>query len=157
MSKVFAVGTGRCGMNNWAKLVGGYAESEVPLRALAVKYFHDPSTDLSYAVEKFKSRLADPAPGIADCCQHMFINLIHELDPTVEFVWLIREKEACINSFMKKGAENERIHPIGWEFKESTKRDLISWYYDTVNSRINEALKGKKYTIIRTEDMQNVG
>lgn len=154
MAKTFAVGTGRCGMNSWAKTVGGYAESEVALRKLAVDYYQNPETDLSYAYEKFRKRLADPAPGISDCCQFMFINLIYELDPTVKFIWLLRNKKDCVKSFMKKGSEEERIHPKGMIFTPENKLAHLNWYYDEVNYIIHRSLIGKNFEVILTDDLE---
>lgn len=128
-------------------------ESDARLRKLAIDYFQEPSTPLDYAYEVFKKRADMDVPGVADCCQFMFINVIKQVDPNPHFDWLIRDKKACVDSLFEKSSEAERIHPKGWDFKYENKRELLEWYYDKVNEIIERDVQGSNFTLIPTESM----
>lgn len=151
----WVLGTGRCGMKNYTLWKQGYIHSDHTLRQIAVKKFHGEATDkeMEYAKQVFIERSRMPYPSVADCCQFMFIDLICFVDPAAEFVWLQRDREACIRSFMDRGAEEQRIHPKGWNFKYEKKRELLEWYYDTVNKTIAEGLMGRPHEKILTHEM----
>lgn len=152
----WVLGTGRCGMKNYTEWKKGFIHSDQRLREIAVKRYQEKDLtqgDINYAYEVLKTRRDMEVPSVADCCQFMFIDMISYIDPAAEFVWVKRDRENCIRSFMDRGAEDERIHPVGWDFNYQNKRRLLEWYYDEVNRIIEVGLQGKKFEQIRTEDM----
>lgn len=151
----WAVGTGRCGMENWKRWQKASIESDVQLRALAVERYHNPETPMNYAVEKFEERASKETPGWADCCQFMFMDIINDIDKDPLFVWIVGDKLSVVEGFMRKNAEAERIHPKGWNFAYENKRPLLEWYYDEVNRIIDKNIKDHNlnYELIHTTDM----
>ena len=149
----WVVGTGRCGLHNYTALHGGFIQSNKDWKQLVIRRHHGEEWNRAHVEEVFKWRMGLDYPCIADCSQFMFIDVIREVDPEAEFVWLIRNREDCIKSFMRRIGEDDRIHPKGWEFKTERKRELIEWYYDEVNLIIAEKLMGAKYEKLSTEDM----
>jgi hypothetical protein len=149
----WVVGTGRCGMHNYTALHGGYIQSSQAWKDAGVSRYHGKDWDKGLVRSVIRERLGLPFPFVTDCAQFMFIDLIRQLDPNAEFVWLQREKKACVDSFMEKVGEDHRIHPIGWDFKYENKRRLLEWYYDEVNEIIRQNLIGAKFEHIKTEDL----
>lgn len=150
------VGTGRCGLHNYTKLYGGVIASPKDWKTLIVKRYHGEDWNEDYVREEIRIRRDMDIPFFTDCGQFMFIDIIAEEDPNSEFVWIIRRKEDCVASFMRRPGEENRIHPKGWNFDRDRKKELIEWYYDEVNKIIEEKLKGKKYVQIDTYSMEKV-
>lgn len=149
----WVVGTGRCGMHNYTALNGGFIQSRKAWKQEAIKKYHGEEWDKKHVENVIRERMNFPYPCVTDCSQFMFIDDIRRVDKKAKFVWLVRDREECIKCFMNKVGEADRIHPKGWRFETSRKRDLISWYYDEVNSIINKYLSGANYEIIKTETM----
>lgn len=150
----WVVGTGRCGIHNYTAIHGGFVQSRSDWKEIAIKKYHGIEYDKDYVLKTLIRRKNLKLPCVADCAQFMFINEIKSIDPDAEFIWLIRDKKKCVDSFMKKSGEDCRIHPKGWEFKHSTKKQLIEWYYDEVNKIIERDINGSKYQLIKTEDLE---
>lgn len=149
----WVVGTGRCGMHNYTALEGGYISSAKEWKQNLVKKYHGDNYNKTMIRSVIAKRMQLPYPCITDCAQFMVIDEIAQIDRDAEFIWLIRDKEPCVNSLMQRIGEEDRIHPKGWEFKTERKKELIEWYYDEVNKIIGEKLKGKKYKVLHTDQM----
>lgn len=151
----WVLGTGRCGMQNYTTWKQGFIHSDQKLREIAVRKYQGEMSqeDYEYARSIFIERSQMPFPSIADCCQFMFIDLISFIDSNAKFVWLVREREACIRSFMDRGAEEQRIHKKGTEFSYEGKPARIASYIDEVNRIISEGLRGRDFEMILTESM----
>ena len=152
----WVVGTGRCGLHNYTALNDGFIEATDKFKECGHKKFHGDPYDEDHVRSVIRDRMKRKAGCITDCGQFMFIDIIAEEDPDAEFIWIIRDKDACVESFMNRPNEDKRIHPKGWDFAHKNKMKLIIWYYDTVNETIEKLLEGKKFTKIRTEDMEKV-
>lgn len=149
----WVVGTGRCGMHNYTALQGGFIQSAQQWKDIGVRRYHGEPYDIGYVQNVIRSRMELPFPCVTDCSQFIFIDFIKELDPHASFVWLQRNKKDCVESFMNREGEDHRIHPKGWIFDTSKKRELLEWYYDEVNRIIEVGLCGTKFEHIRTEDL----
>lgn len=123
---------------------------------MVVDRYHEAPFNDDYIKRLFEWRKKLDVPCVTDCGQFMFIDYIRKVDKDATFIWIVRNKENCIKSFMQRPAEDKRIHPRGWVFKPETKKELIEWYYDEVNKIIENFLVGAKYQKIKTEDMPKV-
>lgn len=150
----WVVGTGRCGMHNYTALHDGYINSSAEWKEQGLLRYHGKEWDRGLVESVVKKRMVMPYGCVTDCSQFIFLDIIKKLDKNAKFVWLIADKQKCIEGFMSKVGEDKRIHPEGWDFAYKNKRQLLSWYYDEVNNIIKEHLYGTNHEIVHSDNLE---
>jgi hypothetical protein len=154
---IWVIGTGRCGTKSYAVWKGGVHEPRPSIRQEALQYYY--KQDKSEALmEKLKDRLKY---GLcSDNCQSLVIAPIVSIDKKAKFVWLIRNPNDCIHSFMRRGGWNAYIETLKIEPKKGFHEhwgDLqkFTWYYWFLNGIIAQRLSetGASFEIVHTEDI----
>lgn len=154
MSKIYVVGTGRCGTGSIAKIYGGLHEPEPKINSEAIDY-HVTGKCSEILMDKLKIRRDMDTPMISDNKQSLVIDLIDNIDPRARFIWLIRNPVDCVTSFMRRGnhLKSERISPPEGKYSAYDNIGMICWFWKEKNEVINKLLIGRKYEVVFTEDL----
>lgn len=144
---IYVIGTGRCGTGSMAIKLNGLHEPNPRLHfpfRLRYEGFWD-RTYQKWTLDILKARAKLNTPAICDMYQSLFIDEISLIDPTAEFIWLIRKKDDCVESMVRRKTN------CLWETKEKANH-----FYNYINHEIEQQLKGKSYEILATESIGDI-
>jgi len=160
---LMGLGTGRCGTKSLAVQLGGLHEPKPWLKEEPVQYKCDRNMDVRDSLlENLKARSELPVPIIVDLKHSYVIDLICEVDPEAEFIWMLRDPVDCISSLLNGGAWTKtdwhgarKWRPFGG-WKDDVPREMrVVRYWIEINKMIEKSLMeaGKGIEIYPTESL----
>lgn len=156
---IWGVGTGRCGTKSLAETIGGVHEPQPWLLDEPVRYLLGETELKDVLIEKLRARLELGVP-IVDLKNSYLIDLIIEVDPSAQFIWMWRDPEDCIRSFLAGGSWTEqddfgakKLRPkFGWQ-PEATRLDKAIWYWREVNHFLDINLMWSTFEVWKTTEL----
>jgi hypothetical protein len=151
---IYVVGTGRCGTTKYAQLHNLLHEpigirKRLPTRRGLIKRLK----------ERMRRAKKLGKNGVSDFRQSFCIEEIAKVDKDAEFVWLIRNPNDCIGSFLRRGwyagedIIKYRIYPEGGFPEEYTHKQRVGWYWITANRHIENTILPYNHKVINTDNI----
>jgi len=160
---IFGCGSGRCGTRSLATQLGGLHEPEPWLKEEPVQWQCDGDTDVRESlIANLTARAKKDTPIIVDLKHSYVIDLICEVDPYAEFIWMLRNPVDCISSLLNGGAWTKtdwhgarKWRPKGgWNDKVCRERRVLT-YWIQINNLIHRSLaeSGMPWKLVLTESL----
>lgn len=158
---IYVVGTGRCGTQTLARLLGGVHEPDPHIIREANEYYQGRHAVLPGLAAKLRARAALPTPAVSDHKQSTVIPLILEIDPTARFVMLVRQPLPGIASFLHRGWygggariwERCRLRPAAGFPRNWTQAMKCGWLWTETYRVILNALGTRHFFIVFTHEL----